>query len=282
MALATRAGVLRAPVLSVLIGMALAGGGALPFSDRPRPPPELRQRVVQPGDPGADLFLWVHMDAEVIRERVAAITSDAVATELWGEGTDAYRALLPSYQGLDGWVRGLAIRAGRSGFRRTCLTTWSAGSQVIKDVCQGASWPDAIVSLDGLYGQKPPGARPGDGQVLWDEGLDGVTRYALAAARGERILVLLHSSIETPYASSREVAEEIRRRVEGALGVCMGAIGDLAPGHLGGHEFEAARSLGQLYIVSFAGKDEAEHLAQAQLYDEAWLRWIPWVRDQGP
>ncbi len=150
---------------------------------------------------------------------------------------------------------------------------------MLKDVCSGADWPDAIVSLDGLYGEKPAGARPGDGRVVWDAGLEGVTRCAVAAARGERIFVLLHSSIQTPFASSREVAEELRRRVELEVGASMHDDATLGPEDLDGHAFERALELGDLHIISFPGDDRREHVVQAHLYDEVWRRWIPWTQD---
>lgn len=262
-----------------------------PLSSSPRagvaPPwaPSLaagRQTLLQRGGPDADLFLWVHIGGDLLRKPVADLTTDAVITEFWGLGSNAYRPLIPGYGGFSGWVDAVAHRAGRSGFRHTCLTTWSAGSQVIKDVCKGADWPDAIVSLDGLYGQKPPGSRQGDGQVVWDEGLEAVARCAASAARRERIMVLLHSSIRTPFASSGEVAAALQRRVEEQLGTPMRVDSRLTPEDLDGHAFEQALELGDLHIVAFAGDNAREHITQAHLFDEVWLRWVPWVRDDAP
>jgi hypothetical protein len=267
---------------------AAAGSGSAVAPPRSSAPPWSaavaagRQTLLQKGGPDSDLFLWVHIDGPLIRGQVAQVTTDAVATELWGEGTIAYRSLLAEYGGFLGWVDGVARRAGRSGFRHTCLTTWSAGSQVIKDVCMGPDWPDAIVSLDGIYGHKPPGARPGDGQVVWDEGLEAVSRCALSAARGERIMVILHSGIETLFASSRETAAAIRGRVEVAMGGRMQADLRLTPADLDGHPFEQALELGDLHIVSFPGNTASEHIVEAHLYDEVWRRWIPWTQDGAP
>lgn len=240
------------------------------------------QTVLQVGQPGPNLFAYFHIYAPAVAARVKETTGDTAIAELWGNGTSSYRSVIAGYGGWANYVAGLARRVGLDRFQKECLTTWSAGSQVIKTVCRGARLPHAIVSLDGLYGTKPPGSRPGDGAVLMDAELTAVAKYALAAARGERIFVLLHSAISTPYGSSGECADAIRAYVEREMGKPMEVDATLTPADLDKHAFSEALVLGNFHLVSFPGVDAKEHIAEAHLYDEVWTRWIPWMTPAGP
>jgi len=239
------------------------------------------------GKGGTDLFVYCHIAASIIEQKVKETTDDSVAVELWGNGTSAYKPLLPHYGGTAGWLGYIARAAGRAGgpgewFRNWCLTCWSAGGQVAKDVCvAGDDLPEAIVLLDAVYGSKPAGAKRGDGQVVWDASLQALGRYALAAARGERIMVLLHSRISTSYASSKECVEAIVRYVEAELGERLGPDPTASADVLDHHGFIEALAYGNLHVIEFAGMGADEHITEAHLYDEVWKRWIPWTKDTG-
>lgn len=242
-----------------------------------------KQVIVQKGTGLArDLFVYFHIEPTYIAEEAKRATKDTVVGELWGLGTSAYKAVMPGYGGWKKYVAAIAAKVGLSTFERVCLTTWSAGSQILKTVCRGTDLPDAIVSLDGLYGTKPQGSRPGDGRVIFDAEIEAVARYALAAARGDRIFVLLHSAISTPYGSSGEVAQLIRHFVEKELGREMETDGSVSPAELAGHAFTDALVLGNFHLLEFPGRDAGEHVAEGHLFDEVWRRWIPWATDDGP
>lgn len=245
--------------------------------------------VIQPGrTTECDLFVYAHIAASAeIKAQAAKATDDAVFTELWGNGTGAYRPLLPSMGGRwTEYVRQLsAANFGSKVFRYTTLTTWSAGSQVAKDVCNAAvlrgqldaETPDALVMLDGLYGAKPAGSRQGDGKVVWDSALQAIGDYAIAAAEGRKVCVILHSNISTPYASSKECVEAVLAYVQTRTGQQLQRDPELAPADLAGQSFVEALRLGNLHVVEFAGRDAAEHMREAHLFDEVWRRWVPWV-----
>jgi hypothetical protein len=237
-----------------------------------------RRVILQPGRPDCDLVVYAHIDPNAIRDTVAAATTDAAVVEFWGEGTSAYRQVLAAHGGTwGGYLGSLEAKLGKT-FRRTCLTTWSAGSQVAKDAAASPTTPDAIVMLDGLYGSKPPGAQPGDGKVVMDAGLAALAAYAVEAARGRKTLVILHSRIRTPYGSSKECAEAIQAAVEREL---RGPLPERATAF--GRTPVQALSIGNLHILEYAGADAKEHIEQAHLYDEAWREWVPWlVKDDAP
>lgn len=236
--------------------------------------------IVQKGS-GKDLFAYFHIEPSYIRDQAKAATTDTVVAELWGLGTSSYKTALASYGGWKKYVAMIAKEAGTPAFQRTCLTTWSAGSQMIKSVCRAAEadQPDAIVSLDGIYGTKPPGSRAGDGAILWDPEFEGIGRYALRAARGECIFVLLHSQIATPYGSSGEAADAIRAFVEREMGEEMHWDACLSPDDLDKHQFREAYVLGNFHLVAFPGIDAKEHVREAHLFDEVWKKFIPWATD---
>lgn len=240
-----------------------------------------KQVVVQKGS-GHDLFVWFHIEPTYIADEAQRATDDTVVAELWGLGTSAYKAVMAGYGGWKKYVSTLATRVGVTGFEHVCLTTWSAGSQILKTVCRGTELPDAIVSLDGIYGTKPPGSHAGDGQILFDAEIEGIARYALAAARGERIFVLLHSAIATPYGSSGEVAHLIRHFVERELGAEMQPDGNVSPADLNDHAFSDALVLGNFHLIEFPGVDAKEHVTEGHLFDEVWRKFIPWAHDASP
>lgn len=237
-----------------------------------------RQTILQNGS-GADLFTYWHIEGSFIRDQAKRATKDTVVSELWGNGTSAYRSVLAGYGGWKKYVADVAKASGKKAFAHTCVTTWSAGSELLKALCRGADLPDAIVSLDGIYGSKPPGSKAGDGNVLFDAGVESIAQYALAAARGEKIFVLLHSAIATPYGSSGEMAARIRRFVEDELQQEMQPDTSLTAADLDKHAFTEAFVLGNFHLIEFPGRDAKEHVAEAHLFDEVWTRWIPWARD---
>lgn len=234
-----------------------------------------KQVILQRG--GSDLFAFFHIAADAIRAEAKSATDDTVVVELWGNGTSSYKPVMAGYGGWAKYVASLAQATGVQRFEHTCLTTWSAGSEIIKTVCRGAVLPDAIVSCDGLYGTKPVGARPGDGNVIFDAEFQAVAQYALAAARGEKVFVLMHSSISTPYGSSGECAMMIRRWVEDTLGKEMQPDETISPSELNGHVFSDALVLGGFHLLEFPGIDGKEHMVEGHLFDELWRRFIPWA-----
>jgi hypothetical protein len=237
-----------------------------------------RRVILQHGSTNpCDLVVYAHIDPRAIQKQVSETTRAAAVVEFWGEGTAAYRPVLGEHGGWGGYLRALSAKMGHE-FRRTCLTTWSAGSQVAKDAASSAVTPDAMVLLDGLYAAKPAGAKPGDGKVVWDPGLTALAAYAVQAARGQKTMVILHSRIATPYGSSKECAEAIQGVVERELRSSMESA---AVTTLGRTPVEVLRA-GSLHILEFAGRDAAEHIAQAHLYDEAWREWVSWLVEPNP
>lgn len=247
----------------------------------------MRETILQAGSTGSDLVVYAHIDGSMLKPIVPTITSDAFVTLFAGTGTNAYRGVIGG--SWRAYVASLESE-GKLGHpvARTALITWSAGSQVAMEACADADPPDAVVMLDGLYAGKPKGSTMGDGQVIDNAGLDAVVKCAVAAARREksprdveRVFVIFHSRIPTPYASSKECAERVQMRVELALGEKMQPATDVRSELLDGHFFVEALALGNLRIVEFAGANAGEHIKEAHLWDEAVKLWLPWVTETG-
>lgn len=232
-----------------------------------------KQTILQKGGP--DLFVFCHPEPGMTAARARQVTSGAVVLERWGEGTRSYRPLVESYGGYEAWIAGIAAACEVPRFEHVTLITWSAGSQVAKDVCRGEAWPEAIVMLDGLYGDKPKGARLGDGKVILDEGLEAIASYGAAAARGERVMVITCSRIPTPYASSLECSRAVEQRVADEVGAPLADDGTADPKKLGA--YARAVSAGDLHMVEFRGANGAEHFRQGQLHAAVWRLWLPWL-----
>lgn len=254
----------------------------------------MKTSILQHGACGSDLIVYAHIDGSILAPKVPTVTSDAFISLFAGAGTSAYKGAVSGAGGWPGFVAQLSEPLGYKP-RRTALITWSAGSQVAMEACAGPEVPDAVVMLDGLYGGKPKGSKMGDGQVIPSPGLDAVTVCATAAARREknvhtidgatveteRVFVIFHSRIPTPYASSKECAEYVQNRVEEAVGEKMHRAIDVDSALLDGHFFVEAWALGNLRIVEFLGANAGEHIREAHLWDEAAKLWIPWLNDAG-
>lgn len=239
--------------------------------------------TIQRGASCSDLIVYAHIDGSILRPVVPVVTSDAFMTVFAGAGTSAYRGIVNGADGWRGFVAAAEDALGHS-VTRTCLITWSAGSQVALEACASVDPPDAVVMLDGLYASKPKGSRVGDGQVVPSKDLEAVVDFAVRAARREktargveRVMVVFHSRIATNYASSKECAEYVQARVEAALGERMQPATDVDATMLDGHFFAEALALGNLRVVEFAGAGAGEHIREAHLWDEASKIWVPWI-----
>jgi hypothetical protein len=231
-----------------------------------------KRTIVRKGSPGGALCLYCHFDRAMVEPLLPEGGDDAVVIERWGEGTATYAPLLESYGGYAAWVSAIASECEIEGFSRVCLVTWSAGSQVAKSVCLGDEWPEALLMMDGLYGDKPRGAHPGDGKVCFDESLQAVARYALAAAQGERTMALLCSRIPTSYASSRECCEAVRCWVEDTLGQPL-VLDESADSALLGKP-DQALTLGKLHVLGFPGTGPQEHVREGRLHEVCRRLWV--------
>ena len=245
----------------------------------------MQLKILQVGAPCSDLLVYAHIDGSFIKPLVPSLTEDAVVSLYAGPSTSYYKgAVLGAAGTWPSFVAGVEKQLGHA-VRRHLLVSWSAGSQVALEAVQSPDPPDAVVMLDGLYGQKPAGSKPGDGQVVPSPALDALVDFAVGAARrtpsprgGERVLVIFHSRIATSYASSKECAEYVQRRVEALVGP-MQPDPSAAPAVLDGHKPAEALVLGNLRIVEFAGADTKEHVREAHLWDEVARLWVPWITD---
>lgn len=228
----------------------------------------MTETILNKGREGSRLFVYSHIDPTLIKDRVKAqFPNDTVVVYLMGNGTDAYRPLLPSFHSWPEWVSNLAEKVGH-GFSKTVLTGWSAGGQVIKDVATAGIFPDVIVALDAIYGSKPATAKQGDGSIIMDKGIQGLVDFAQLAALGSKTFVSTYSNIVTTYASTKECNRAIVGAVCSRMGVGFGP--DTFREELNHRKIKDSVRFGSLYTYEFAGNDKAEHIAAAHMYSEIW------------
>jgi hypothetical protein len=140
---------------------------------------------------------------------------------------------------------------------RVALSSWSAGFGAVERILAqplGQSLVDAVVLLDGLHAGYV-------GQSLDPKRLAPFVAFAEAAARGNRLLFVSHSSIATTgYASTTETARYLSWKVGGR----PAAVDALAHDPMGLERFEAL-SLGDFHLRGFRGNGAADHCAHLGL-----------------
>jgi hypothetical protein len=140
--------------------------------------------------------------------------------------------------------------------RRIAVTAWSAGYEAVGAVLEAdPDRIDAVVLLDGLHASR-------DAEKMGLQ-LAAFTRYAGRAARGEKLMIVTHSSIDPgTYASTTETAHFLVHQVGGRpLAVQRNDALGL--------ELVEAFSQGDLHVRGYAGGGEADHCAHLALMEDA-------------
>ena len=112
--------------------------------------------------------------------------------------------------------RALSEQFGRKlRFGRFLITSFSAGYGAVRELLKEPGFFDrieALVMADSIYASlSAAGVRRPDAEQM-----AGFVRFAEAAAQGDKVFVLTHTQIPTPYASTAECADWILSAVGGA------------------------------------------------------------------
>jgi hypothetical protein len=112
--------------------------------------------------------------------------------------------------------RALSAQLGRPlRFGRVLITSFSAGYGAVRELLKEPGIferIEALVMADSIYASlSEGGARRPSAEQMAD-----FVRFAQAAARGEKVFVITHTQIPTPYASTAECADWILAAVGGA------------------------------------------------------------------
>lgn len=196
---------------------------------------------------------WVHvMDGPVLVGMSLGVASGAYEAAF--RDPAAFETLLASVE------RSVAERSGRprARARRIALSAWSAGYGAVREILRqpiGRSRVDAVLLLDGLHCDY-------DADGLVESQLEPFVRFARAAARGDRLMVVSHSSIIPPgYASTTETANYLVHSLDGRP-----VRARPRPSDPMGLELLARFDKKHFHMLGYAGNAELDHCAHLGLY----------------
>lgn len=227
---------------------------------------------------GIDLVVQFHGARLVEREwRAVAGGSVVVDADLGGTSSAFADALSPPGRFdeiIDEVVRSLEGRMGRGDLhaRRVAVVAWSAGYAAVERVLANETdlaRIDAVILLDGLHAPYVDPVPPGSSEHgavfrhLVDEApLAPFIRFAAAATRGEKLLVVTHSSIDAPdYASTTETAFAVAHAVDARVTEASGR----APSGMWRSDASDARDF---HVRGFWGASPSDHVEHLHLVDD--------------
>lgn len=168
-------------------------------------------------------------------------------------GTHSYEAIIAGVEQSLSKKTGKVARVGH-----VVLSAWSAGFVGVEAaLVQPASRDvDAVVLIDGLHA-------PRGNRAAFEAQLKPFVDYAARAARGERFMLVSHSSIDPPdFASTTECAHYL---IASLGGTPLAARRNDALGL----ELVEYFTRGSFYVRGYAGNDKADHCAQLAVLRDA-------------
>ena len=211
-----------------------------------------------------DLMIHFHGHEPVRKEWVQVMRSSVLVGIDLGLGSGPYettfqpkgtlKALMQSVE------RAMAKKSGRSNahVRRLGLSAWSAGYGAIQSILAdpwAKAHVDVVILLDGLHCGY-------NGKSLNEPQIKPFIAFAEQAARGQRLMVVTHSSIIPPgYASTTETANYLIQKLGGKAKKSESRSADPM-----GLELISRYSKGGFHVRGFAGNDKMDHCAHMGLY----------------
>ena len=217
-------------------------------------------------DRGADVSLVVHFLgaawlAEYAVSRLGRSTVAAVVN--LGAGSGVYDRAFSDPAAFDsllaGVTREISASSGREPhLRRVTLTGFSAGHGAVRAILREPrhfARVDAVLLLDGMHtSYVPEGTVLATGGTLDPRNLEAFVRFAQAAVRGEKRLLVTHSEIfPGTFASTTETADYLLR----ALGLHRTPV--LRWGPRGMQQLSEVRA-GGFELLGFAGNTAPDHV----------------------
>lgn len=201
-----------------------------------------------------NLLLHLHGGEPVLREVVQSREPVVLYTHTLGPG----RSYAPLFSGsalllqlisrIESAVR---ERSGRAAtLNHLAVSAWSAGFEGIRALLHQPTQErvDAVILIDGLHAPRDP-------QAL-EQRMSPFVEFARRAERGERFMVVTHSSIPTEgYASTTETAHRLVFELGGKPLPVERADGF-------GLSLVEFFTRGELHVRGYAGNDKADHCAQ--------------------
>lgn len=229
---------------------------------------------VDPAPDRGDLLIHFHGAVDTIRGAMERAGTSATVVVVNQPGLSAaYAAPFRDDPGLFPRLLAEPLRAAAGNdalpaprWRRVTLSCFSAGYGAVREVLRdehSAARVDAIVAADSIYaGLDEAGSAEGVRRVD-PRDMAGFLAFARAAAAGERVFVITHSSQPTPYASTTETADFLLA----ALGIAREPTAATAD-----DAFPQTSRAGQgaFEVLGFAGASGPAHLFHLRAVDRWW------------
>ena len=231
-------------------------------------------------DGGVDLVFHFHAGQMSEREMRESGMNAVFVSCGFGIGTGPYAKAFtdPNRFGriVDTVVRSLDESHDKKGLhvRRVALVSWSAGFAAIGRILRVPRYydmVDSVVLLDSLHagytGPKPHAAALGVERVDV-KGLATFVRFARDAARGDKTMVMTHSSIIPPdYASSAEATGAV-------LAELRVPTAPAEETNERGMTLYYRADSGDLHVRGFRGRGPRDHFAHLHLIGEVLRSWV--------
>jgi hypothetical protein len=210
---------------------------------------------------GVDVVVHFHGHEPARKEWVHVMDGAVLVGIDLGLGSGPYEAAFASPGALktllESVERQLTKRWGKVRLRNVALSAWSAGYGAVQGILShawGRERVDAVILLDGLH----CGYR---GQSLNEPQLRPFMTFSELAARGEKLMVVTHSSIIPPgYASTTETGNFLVRHLGGRPRPARPRASDPM-----GLELVSRFSRRGFHLRGFAGNDKLDHCAHLGL-----------------
>lgn len=210
-----------------------------------------------------DVVIHFHGAAWLPQQAVAGLQGTHVAAVVnLGAGSGAYDRAYSDERAFDALLRGIAEALAhvhpRAGLGRVTLAGFSAGHGAIRAILRTPrhfARVDAVLLLDGMHTSYVPERTVlALGGALDTNNLVAFTRFAKAALRGEKRMLVTHSEIfPGSFASTTETSDHLLR----ALGMRRTAV--LKWGPRGMQQLGEAAS-GNFLLMGFAGNTAPDHV----------------------
>jgi hypothetical protein len=216
------------------------------------------------GDGAFDVMIHFHGHEPVRKEWVRVMEGPVHVGIDLGIGSGPYMTAFNSEDSfkrlIESIEKAMAKKTGKKNahVRKVGLSSWSAGYGAVQEIIgkpYGQKLVDLVILLDGLHSGY-------QGNMVNETQIKPFVDWAQAAARGDKLMFVSHSSIIPPgYASTTETANFLVYKVGGKPTRVKPRGNDPM-----GLDLISRYSRGKFHVRGYAGNDKMDHCAHIGLY----------------
>jgi hypothetical protein len=216
------------------------------------------------GDGAFDVMIHFHGHEPVRKEWVRVMEGPVHVGIDLGIGSGPYMSAFNSEDSfkrlIESIEKAMAKKTGKKNahVRKVGLSAWSAGYGAVQEIIgkpYGQKLVDLVILLDGLHSGY-------QGNIVNETQIKPFVEWAQAAARGDKLMFVSHSSIIPPgYASTTETANFLVYKVGGKPSRVKPRGNDPM-----GLDLISRYSRGKFHVRGYSGNDKMDHCAHIGLY----------------